>query len=108
MNARSIRATVSALVLVSGLLAAATPSHAFVEAAAPALPVIPPPAAGSTVLSPALGLIGIVAALGLYDILRRTTCMGDVLGLGGPGFDWPIGPNENVLPPVACAIAPRP
>jgi len=44
-------------------------------------------------------LIGVASVLGLYDILRRTTCSGDFLGLGGPGFDEPIRPNQNVLPP---------
>ena len=47
-------------------------------------------------------IIGVASALGLYDIVRRTTCSGDFLGLGGPGFNEPIRPNQNVLPPPNC------
>jgi hypothetical protein len=45
------------------------------------------------------GFIGLVALLDLYDIIRRTTCSGDFLSLGGPGFGQAITPGMNVLPP---------
>lgn len=36
-----------------------------------------------------------------YDLQRRTSCEGDVLGLGGPGFDSPITPaSGNVMIPA--------
>jgi len=34
----------------------------------------------------------------MYDIERRRTC-NDYLGFGGPGFDEPLKPGMNVLPP---------
>ena len=48
------------------------------------------------------GFLGFVAVLAGYDLLRRTTCSGDFLGLGGPGFGEPL-PNGNVMTPQ-CKI----
>jgi hypothetical protein len=45
------------------------------------------------------GFIGFVALLAGYDLLRRTTCSGDFLRLGGPGFSEPMPTTGNVLPP---------
>ena len=45
------------------------------------------------------GFIGFVGFLAIYDLIRRTTCSGDFLGMGGPGFSEPIRPGMNVLPP---------
>ena len=42
------------------------------------------------------GFIGFVAVLLGYDLLRRTTCVGDFLYLGGPGFTEKM-PNGNVM-----------
>jgi hypothetical protein len=47
-----------------------------------------------------LGVVGFIVA---YDIVRRTTCSGDFLRLGGPGFNQPIGAGANVLAPRKCA-----
>ena len=44
------------------------------------------------------GFLGFVAFLDMYDIVRRTTCSGDFLNLGGPGFTEPM-PNGNVMIP---------
>jgi hypothetical protein len=55
---------------------------------------------------PAVGVIGVASALVTYDLIRRLTCTGDFLRLGGPGFGQAIGPNQNVLPPRICP--PRP
>jgi len=44
------------------------------------------------------GFLGFVAVLAGYDLLRRTTCSGDFLGLGGPGFTEKL-PNGNVMTP---------
>ena len=32
-----------------------------------------------------------------YDLQRRTNCVGDSAGLGGPGFDRPVLPTDNAL-----------
>jgi predicted DNA-binding ribbon-helix-helix protein len=48
------------------------------------------------------GFIGFVAVLAAYDLLRRTTCVGDFLYLGGPGFTEKM-PNGNVMIPQ-CLI----
>ena len=48
------------------------------------------------------GFIGVVAVLAGYDLIRRTTCSGDFLHLGGPGFAEPM-PNGNVMIP-RCKI----
>jgi hypothetical protein len=53
------------------------------------------------------GIVGIASFLGIYDVLRRTTCLGDPLILGGPGFGQPIRPSDNVLVPRACPVGPR-
>ncbi|MGH6685005.1 MAG: hypothetical protein ACRECA_13995 [Pseudolabrys sp.] len=50
------------------------------------------------------GFLGFVAALDLYDLIRRTTCSGDFLHLGGPGFSSPITPLMNVLPPQCVPV----
>jgi hypothetical protein len=44
------------------------------------------------------GFLGFVAVLAGYDLLRRTTCSGDFLALGGPGFTEKL-PNGNVMTP---------
>jgi len=51
------------------------------------------------------GFIGFVAVLAGYDLLRRTTCVGDFLYLGGPGFSEKM-PNGNVMIPQ-CPIVTR-
>ena len=87
--------------------AAAIPNSAFAVIALPA----PPPAvisgggggAGAGAAATG-GFIGIVALLVTYDIIRRTTCSGDFLGLGGPGFTSPITEGMSIIPPQ-CAPA---
>jgi hypothetical protein len=49
------------------------------------------------------GFIGFVAFLVTYDLVRRTTCIGDPLMLGGPGFSEPMPATGNILPPQ-CRI----
>ena len=64
----------------------------------------PPPAtvaagASSTAGAVATGaFLGLVAALDIYDIIRRTTCSGDFLHFGGPGCTEP-GVVGNVMVP---------
>jgi len=89
-----VSAAIASALLIS--VAVPTPSHAV---------FIAPPvgtAAGTSAaagVGATAGFIGFVAALDLYDIIRRTTCSGDFLGLGGPGFGEQITPVMNVLPP---------
>ena len=47
----------------------------------------------------AAGFIRFVGVLAGYDLIRRTTCSGDFLGLGGPGFTTAIKPTDNVMIP---------
>ena len=49
------------------------------------------------------GFLGVVAVLVGYDLLRRTTCSGDFLGLGGPGFTKKM-PNGDVMTPQCKKI----
>ena len=51
------------------------------------------------------GFIGFVAILAGYDLLRRTTCIGDPWGLGGPGFTEKL-PNGNVMIPQCRIVKP--
>jgi hypothetical protein len=87
-------------------------ASAFVFAAAvPASAVTPVvhPAAGTSAAAGSAavgGFIGFVALLDIYDIIRRTSCSGDFLSMGGPGFDQPVTPLMNVLPPM-CQAAPK-
>lgn len=50
------------------------------------------------------GFIGFVAALDIYDIIRRTTCSGDFLNLGGPGFSEPLKVGMTVMTPQWPAV----
>jgi len=50
------------------------------------------------------GFIGFVAFLATYDFVRRTTCLGDPLLLGGPGFSEPMPAAGNILP-LQCKLA---
>jgi hypothetical protein len=49
------------------------------------------------------GFLGFVAFLVTYDLVRRTTCIGDPLRLGGPGFSQPMPATGSILPPQ-CKI----
>ena len=51
------------------------------------------------------GFIGFVAFLVTYDLVRRTTCIGDPLMLGGPGFSEPMPATGNILPPQCKVVA---
>jgi hypothetical protein len=102
MNKLTRATVVGALMFTAGI-----PNTAF---AIPVLPPAPPPiAAGTSGAAGAAatgGFIGFVALLDLYDIIRRTSCSGDFLYLGGPGFTTPITPGMNILPPPKCVPIP--
>jgi hypothetical protein len=67
--------------------------------AAPA-PVVHPVAGTSSAAGAAVtgGFLGVVAILDAYDFIRRTTCSGDFLGLGGPGFSEPMQVGNVMIP----------
>ena len=69
----------------------------------PAPPIIAHGTSGAAGAGAAAGFIGFVAVLVGYDLLRRTTCVGDFLYLGGPGFTEKM-PNGNVMIPQ-CVTA---
>ena len=76
------------------------------SAAAPVVVVHPAIAGTSSAAGAAAvgGFIGFVAFLVTYDLVRRTTCIGDPLWLGGPGFSEPMPATGNILPPQ-CKVA---
>lgn len=91
-----------ALLLLSSAL---SPASALVL---PVAPVTPTPASGGSAGLGAWiagGVIGVAAFLGLYDFGRRTTCIGDPLSLGGPGFSEPTPGVGNIMPPLCKTAA---
>ena len=58
-------------------------------------------------IAPAVPLVAVPPLLVFYDLSRRTSCIGDPMGLGGPGFSEPIKPGMNVLPPPDCTAQPK-
>jgi hypothetical protein len=83
-------------------LAMSLTAASVLPASAGPSPVVTPvtPAGSSTGFGAwvAGGIIGVAAFLGIYDVTRRTTCSGDVLHLGGPGFTQPIGVSNVMIP----------
>lgn len=94
---------VSALVAGAFIFATIAPNTA--SAVAPPPPVVHPKpiVAGGTSSTAgawaAGGIIGVAAFLAGYDFIRRTSCIGDPLGLGGPGFSEPQPAAGNIIPP---------
>lgn len=90
--------------IVSALaFTAIIPADAAPVAIAP--PVVPAATTSSTAGAAATGgFIGLAAALDIYDFIRRTTCSGDFLGLGGPGFSEPLKVGMNVMTPQCPAV----
>ena len=68
-----------------------------IQAAMMVVPVAPTPSASGAGI-----VVGIATALAAYDFARRAACVGDFFKLGGPGFDRPITPVDNVMKPQ-CA-----
>jgi hypothetical protein len=99
--------TTAAMVICALALTTSFPNTASAWYPPPPPPPPPPPAHGTSGAAGAAGtagFIGFVAVLVAYDLLRRTTCIGDPWGLGGPGFTTPITPaSGNVMIPQ-CPI----
>jgi predicted DNA-binding ribbon-helix-helix protein len=68
-------------------------------------PIITNGTSGAAGAAATAGFLGFVAVLAGYDLFRRTTCVGDFLYLGGPGFSEKM-PNGNVMIPQ-CPIVKR-
>ncbi|QCK86110.1 hypothetical protein E8L99_10280 [Phreatobacter aquaticus] len=88
----------SAAALVAVSLVALAPR----ESRANMVPVPVPLASNAAGLWGTGSIVGIASFLVVYDLIRRTSCSGDVLKLGGPGFGQPINPSMNVLVPRRC------
>jgi hypothetical protein len=102
-----MRKLVRAAMLSGMLFATVAPDQTFAFAPPPPpAPIVVGSSAGAGAAVTG-GFIGFVALLVSYDLMRRTTCSGDFLQLGGPGFTQPITPAMTVLPP-RCAPAPVP
>jgi hypothetical protein len=104
-----LRKLTAAALVGAVVLAASLPASALVPPPPPPPP--PPPAinhggtSGAAGAGAVTGFIGFVAAIVTYDLIRRTTCSGDFLGLGGPGFTTPITPaSGNVMIPRQCVV----
>ena len=66
-------------------------------------PIIPHSTSGAAGAGATAGFIGFVAVLAAYDLLRRTTCVGDFLYLGGPCFTEKM-PTGNVMIPQCPVV----
>jgi hypothetical protein len=91
---------------ISVILAASLMTTALIPTQSFALVPVPPPpviigGGGGSGAGAAVGVIGVAAFFIFYDLIRRTSCSGDFLGLGGPGFDTPVT-VENVITPPKC------
>ena len=82
------------------------PTQSFALIAVPPPPPPPPPvthggsggAGGAGGAGAAGGIIGVAALLSAYDLIRRTTCSGDFLHFGGPGFTEPMAVGNVMIP----------
>jgi hypothetical protein len=100
MKLRRIVATITVAALFFWA-PSAIPFKAFASVG-PCFPLPACPVAGGTSSAGAAatgGFIGFVALLAAYDFVRRTTCIGDPLRLGGPGFSEKMPPVGSILPP---------
>jgi hypothetical protein len=98
---------VSVVLAASLMTTVLMPTESFAVVPPPVLPIISGGGSGAGAGAAAAGgVIGVAAFFVVYDLIRRTSCSGDFLGLGGPGFSTPIT-VENVLTPPKCGPIPR-
>jgi hypothetical protein len=95
---------VIAVSAVALMTTAVLPTQSF--AIVPVVPLGPVATGGGGAGAGAAGgIIGVAAFLAVYDLIRRTSCSGDFLGLGGPGFTTPINAGTgNVMIPQCRPI----
>jgi hypothetical protein len=91
---------ISAILIAATVATAAFPSPSF--AVIPVPPAGPPPGGGAGGAGGAGGIIGVAAFFVIYDLIRRTTCSGDFLYMGGPGFTTKIKTGDTILTPPRC------
>jgi predicted DNA-binding ribbon-helix-helix protein len=104
-----LRLTATALMCAVALTAFfPTTASAWYQPPPPAPPpIIPHGTSAAAGAGATAGFIGFVAVLAGYDLLRRTTCVGDFLYLGGPGFTEKM-PNSNVMIPQCPIVKKQP
>ena len=93
-------ATASAFVF-----AAIVPNTVSAMLAPPPPPVVGAGTSSAAGVAAATGFIWFVGSLVAYDIIRRTSCSGDFLNLGGPGFTSPITSTMSIITPRICSSA---
>jgi len=91
---------ISAIVLGALVTTTIMPTQSFAVIPVPPPSNIPPGGGGGA--GGAGGIIGVVTFLVIYDLIRRTTCSGDFLHLGGPGFTTKIKAGDTILTPPQC------
>ena len=91
---------ISAILIAATVATAAFPSPSF--AVIPVPPPHGPPPGGGGGAGGAGGIIGVAAFFVIYDLIRRTTCSGDFLYMGGPGFTTKIKASDTILTPPQC------
>src|SRR6478672_555590 len=92
---------ISAALIAAVMATTIFPSSSFALIPPPP-PVIPPGGGGAGGAGGAGGVIGVAAFFVIYDLIRRTTCSGDFLHLGGPGFTTKIKAGDSILTPPQC------
>ena len=101
---------VSVFLAASLMTTVLIPTESFALLPVPVVPPVPIISGGGSGAGAgagaAGGVIGVAAFFVVYDLIRRTSCSGDFLGLGGPGFSTPIT-VENVITPPKCGPIPR-
>ena len=91
---------ISVILAASLMTTVLMPTGSF--ALAPVVHPVPIVSGGGSGAGAAGGVIGVAAFFVVYDLIRRTSCSGDFLGLGGPGFDTPVTIGLNVITPPKC------
>src|SRR5690349_3220440 len=91
---------ISAALIAAVMATTIFPSTSF--AIVPPPPPVIPPGGGGAGAGGAGGVIGVAAFFVIYDLIRRTTCSGDFLQLGGPGFTTKIKASDTILTPPQC------
>ena len=90
--------------MAAGLIVTMISGQSFANILPPPPPP-PPPIhgnGGGAGAGGAGGIIGVAAFFVAYDLIRRTTCSGDFLHMGGPGFSTPIRAGDSILTPNKC------
>jgi len=105
---RMLRLTAAMMCVVALMPSFPTAASAwYLPKVIPVTPIVSHGTSGAAGAAATAGFIGFVAGLAGYDLLRRTTCVGDFLYLGGPGFTEKM-PNGNVMIPQCPIVRKQP